>query len=178
MSDEPIELRFVKFCDQDILTDEIEVELAGRLLSVVVTGADSEPTVVLLPYNATNEERSYVAGCVAAHDALPGLKNTVLQRLSADCRSYIYRHYTQWEQASLTILLVEGLMLGYTTRMQYVGQALGWVKAVIGHYYTRKDEVKATNSAETLSAVIWDFAATFDAVDPKVTIRVATDIQS
>jgi len=173
---EQVELRFTKFCGQAVLTDEITAQLGARLLSVVVSGDASEPTVVLLPYNATNEERVCVASCVEAHAALPGLKNAALQRLSAACRSYIYQHYTQWEQASLTILLVEGLMLGYTQRMQYVGQALGWVKAVIGHYYTRKDEINATVDAESLAAVVWDFAATFDGADPLITIRQATAI--
>jgi hypothetical protein len=173
---EDVVLAFEKFCDRDTLAAEIAAVGLDRVISVIVDDLRDLPTVVTLPYNATNEEVQLVTKIVAAHSDLFAVKFRLTSVLREECRAYIHSHYDQARQASLTILMVEGLALGYPERLAYLGKALDWIKSVIGYYYEVKDSIDAQDSAEGVEAISWDMAGKFDQTDPLVTIREAVQI--
>jgi hypothetical protein len=64
---------------------------------------------------------------------------------------------------------------GWDTRSQYIGSLLDWIKSVAGMAIMKEEEVDAVGTVEEINGVVLDLSS-FDASDPKITIKAAINI--
>lgn len=174
-----MDLSFELTCNVETLTN---VVAAGGLTRSRFFGVscdeDSNKTVVHVADDITSDELAIVNNIVASYDTLADLKTRRCDELHTDCTSFIYSHYDQARQASLNALLTEAAVMGYTNRIQYIGGALTWIKAVISYYYELQDTINNQSTAKDVNDVIWNFAENFGNNDPGVALREASNLNN
>lgn len=107
---------------------------------------------------------------------LDTLKLAKSNQLIQETRDYVNGAYAPERQMTLSLLLNLAITGGRPNQRDYILQCVGWINAILTYHYARQNEITAAADAGALAGVSWDFAGTFDANDPKVTIRAAREI--
>lgn len=115
----------------------------------------------------------------AAKDAqlLAEAKAARLHAFEVAAIEYSAAHYDAPAQTMLVALVDESKRLAppLTNREVYIQAALTWVKAVVGYYILKCQEVMAQPDVAAVWGVAFDLT-TFDATDPNATIPAALTI--
>ena len=109
---------------------------------------------------------------------LEAYQAVAVQKLRKACQQYILAHYDRDQQASLLSLWIQAILLSYPNRINLIGSVLAWLSTIVAHYYAKKDEINAATDEAGVDAVTWDFPTTFDAGDPAVSLRTASEMNS
>lgn len=145
--------------------------------------SDSAPIPGGFVEMTVSEYNAYIAANQANYDAaqmpynLSIAKTSKLLELNLGIGNYIEAHYNQRQQSTLTALLIEATILGYTNRINYIAQALNWVKQVIKEYYIIRTTVNECETIEELVSIHLNLSS-YDATDPLVIIESALDINN
>jgi hypothetical protein len=154
------------------------VSTSGDVLTLIFVTEPTDDEILALDGGSGEPYGTHPAGgLLAMFDNVAAHKVVREEDLRVACQDYILAHYNRDQQASLGVLFTEAAIMGYATRIQYVGQALAWIKTVIGYYYGVKDAMEAATTEDGVDAVTWDFSA-MDATDPGVVLRTAAGIVS
>ena len=97
------------------------------------------------------------------------------EELSRQTADYIAEKYPVFRQQMFQALYSEARANGWDNRAQYIGSLLDWIKSVAGMAIMKEEEVDAVGTVEEINGVVLDLSS-FDASDPKITIKAAINI--
>jgi hypothetical protein len=98
-----------------------------------------------------------------------------INELDEAVRAYVYGHYAQHRQVTLTKLQMDATKNNNIEAYSYIESCWDWIKSAFAVYYVKAAELNACASSEAVNDVSWDLSV-LDASDPGVTIQHAMEL--
>lgn len=149
------------FSEQDLASTDVEIEITN-----------SHPMV---QPGVSWDEWALNASADGVEHSLTLVKIKRIKELSTDVSNYIGSKYLLPQQVTLVALLSEANANSLSNRKNYITPGIAWVRSVLQHFYSLRDQILALNTIADIKSFSWDFSS-FDATDPVLTVEQATSI--
>jgi len=102
-------------------------------------------------------EKKEVVEYIPPPPSLDEVKQQKLHQLKQELQNFIYSHYDQGTQASLTAIYQQAKEGNKTEVITQITKVWDWIRNVLIYYYTKKNEIINATTITELNNVIWNW---------------------